>query len=171
VTEPEPVRIRPARVDDAEALGRCHLECWRETYTGMVDGTALAAALAAFDERVERWRQILAGPPHGTVLAVAGKEVVGFAAAGPPQDDDLDLDPDLAMELYALYVRRARWGTGLAARLLAAAVGEAPSPLWVLRDNGRARSFYARHGYLPDGSQKQDQLFDAPAIRMVRPGR
>jgi GNAT superfamily N-acetyltransferase len=168
VTVPALEQIRPARLDDAEPLGRCHLECWRETYTAMVDGAALAAALGAFDQRVDRWRQILAGP-HGTVLAVAGNEVVGFASTGPPRDDDLD--PDVTVELYALYVLRARWGTGLGHRLLAATVADAASSLWVLRDNVRARGFYARHGYRPDGREERDELFGGLEIRMVRSGR
>ena len=168
MSEPALVQIRPARVDDAERLGGCHLECRGETYTDMVDGTALAAALASFDERVERWRQILAGP-HGTVLAVAGEEVVGFAAAGPPRDDDLH--PEVVVELYALYVRRARWGAGLGHRLLAATVADAPSSLWVLRDNVRERSFYTRHGYRPDGREERDELFGGREIRLVRPAR
>ena len=157
------VRVRPARPDDAEPLGRCHLDCWREAYTGLVDGPGFHAALTRVDERVERWRQILAGPP-GTVVAVAAGEVVGFASAGPQRDDDLDLP----VELYALYVRRARWGTGLGRELLQAVLGDAASSLWVFRDNARARGFYARHGYLPDGAEKVEDFFGGVEVRMVR---
>ncbi len=159
-----PVQLRPARTDDAGPLSVCHRACWSEAYTGLVQDPVLAAALAAFGERAERWRQILAGT-HGTVLAVAGQEVVGFASAGPQRDPGLDLP----VELYALYVRRALWGTGLGERLLAAAVGDAPSSLWVLRENQRARRFYARHGYGPDGAEKLEPVLAAQEIRMVRP--
>ncbi|SDS81104.1 Acetyltransferase (GNAT) domain-containing protein [Friedmanniella luteola] len=155
--------LRGARPDDAEALGRCHLTCWAEAYGGLVDGDALAAALAAVDQRVDRWRQILAGE-HGTTLAVAGEEVVGFVSAGPQRDDDLE-----GVELYALYVRRPRWGTGVGDRLLTAAVGDAACSLWVLRANVRARTFYARHGFRPDGAERVDDLLGGVAeIRMVR---
>ena len=75
----------------------------------------------------------------------ADEQVVGFASAGPQRDEDVDLP----RELYALYVRRARWGTGLGHRLLQTVVGDDPCSLWVFRDNARARGFYARHGFQP----------------------
>ena len=38
----------------------------------------------------------------------------------------------------------------------------------MLRDNARARGFYARNGFAPDGATKIDPDFAAPIIRMVR---
>jgi len=61
-------------------------------------------------------------------------------------------------ELYALYVRPAWWSTGtgraLMERVLArsARAGYASIALWVLRDNRRARRFYERAGFTPDGA-------------------
>ena len=164
MTDGRGVEIRQARPADAASLGRCHLECWREAYTGLVDGPGFRAALTRVDERVERWRQILDGQ-HGTVVAVVEGTVVGFSSVGPQRDEDLEL----ALELYALYVRRARWGTGLGHRLLEAAVGDAASSLWVFRDNARARTFYARHGYRPDGAEKVEDYFGGVEVRLVRP--
>ena len=154
--------LRPALVGDAEALARCHLTCWQETYTGLVDSARLTAALAAREERVERWRRILAESP-GTLLAVEAASVVGFAAAGPQRDDDLDV----GLELYALYLLRSHQGRGIGHGLLAAVVGEADCSLWVLGANAHARTFYARHGFVPDGTKKTDDLFGLE-IRMVR---
>ncbi|WP_375426468.1 GNAT family N-acetyltransferase [uncultured Friedmanniella sp.] len=157
------VIIREALPDDAEGLGRCHLACWREAYTGLVPQDRLDVVLAAIDERVERWRRILAGFP-GRLLAEDAGDVVGFAAAGASRDDDLALD----QELYALYVRQAYWGTGLGHLLITAAIGEAAASLWVFRDNARARRFYAAHGFVPDGSEKLEPYFERLEIRMVR---
>jgi len=61
--------------------------------------------------------------------------------------------------LEAMYVRPAAWGSGLADRLHAAAVDELArrgdsARLWVLEANGRARRFYERHGWSPDGSSR-----------------
>jgi len=162
VTGAEAVQIRPAGPDDADPLGRCHVDCWREAYRGLVDGPGFRAELTRVDERVERWRQVLGGP-HGTVVAVSDGDVVGFASAGPQRDDDVDLP----LELYALYVRQARWGTGLGHRLLEAVVRDAPGSLWVLGTNERARTFYSRHGYRCDGAEKHDDVFGTE-VRMVR---
>jgi len=159
------VALRPATVADAESLARCHLACWREAYTGMVDPARLAQALGEVAARIERWRSILATAP-GTLLAVEGDRLVGFAAAGPNRDPDVDL----STELYALYARRAHWGRGVGHRLLQATVGEEDSLLWVFRDNLRARRFYLAHGYRPDGTEKLEERLGGVEIRMVRRG-
>ena len=158
----EGLTLRPAVVADAEALARCHLTCWQETYTGLVDAERLAAALAEVDERTERWRGILAESP-GTLVALADGALVGFAAAGPQRDDDLDVP----LELYALYVLRSNQGRGVGHRLLEAVVGDADCSLWVLATNPRARTFYTGHGFVADGTRKDDDFFGLE-IRMVR---
>ena len=158
----EATRLRPAVVEDAEPLARCHLACWQQTYTGLVDPGRLAAALAGVGERAERWRRILTQSP-GTLLAEDAGGVVGFAAAGPQRDDDLDV----ALELYALYVLASHQGRRLGHRLLEAVVGDADCSLWVLGSNAHARTFYARHGFVDDGAHKVDDFFGVE-IRMVR---
>jgi GNAT superfamily N-acetyltransferase len=61
-------------------------------------------------------------------------------------------------ELYALYVAPAWWSAGAGRALMAsvlAALGEARylrAVLWVLADNARARRFYERAGFAPDGA-------------------
>jgi GNAT superfamily N-acetyltransferase len=164
VTAPTPVRVREAGLEDAAALAGCQLDCWRETYTGMVDAALLAAALGDVEGRVARWRAVLS-TEHGTRLAEDDGEVVGFASTGPQRDVD---NPEPS-ELYALYVRRSHQGRGIGHRLLTAAVGDAASSLWVFRDNHQARDFYARHGYAPDGVEAWEEHFGAVEIRMVRP--
>jgi GNAT superfamily N-acetyltransferase len=162
---PDEVVIRAARREDARPLALCHLACWREAYTGMVDPDRLGAALEAVDARTERWRQILAGH-HGTLLAQDRGAVVGFASVGPGRDEDLQP----TTELYAIYGRQAYWGRGVGHQLITAALGDVDSFAWVFRDNARARGFYARHGFRPDGSEKLEEHFGGVEIRMVRRG-
>ncbi len=63
--------------------------------------------------------------------------------------------------LEAMYVLPAAWGSGLADRLHAAALdqlrahGAVRARLWVLELNGRARRFYERHGWRPDGTSRE----------------
>jgi GNAT superfamily N-acetyltransferase len=93
--------------------------------------------------------------------------VVGYASFGPetdvlgapwPHPLSTDGAERRVAELYALYVRPAWWSTGtgraLMDRVLArsAAAGYASVTLWVLRDNERARRFYERAGFAPDGA-------------------
>src|SRR5215212_7836651 len=60
------------------------------------------------------------------------------------------------------------WGTGVGQRLLDMSVGERDAFLWVFRDNARARSFYLRNGFRPDGAERVEPFFGPMEIRMVR---
>ncbi|MFB7744137.1 GNAT family N-acetyltransferase [Streptomyces sp. NPDC056132] len=65
-------------------------------------------------------------------------------------------------EVYALYVSPDLTGQGIGRRLLGeghtqmTSQGFEASALWVLRDNQRARSFYAQVGYQTDGAAQDD---------------
>jgi GNAT superfamily N-acetyltransferase len=162
--------IRRATVDDAEASAWCHLLCWREAYDGLVDPGVLAERTGDIDSRIERWATALA---EGSVRWVAinpgpdagvQDRVIGFSSAGPARDDDAPTP----LELFAIYTRKAWWGTGVGTRLLEVAIGKEPASLWVLEGNERARRFYRRHGFVEDGTRVDEPFFGVPEIRMVR---
>ena len=155
--------IRRAELADAESGAACHLACWREAYADMVAPERLAALTSEVDAKVELWRTVIAeGGP--LVVAVEDDIVIGVSAAGPEKEPGVGP----AFQLRVLNVRCAYWGTGVAQRLYDEAVGGRDAYLWVLRDNARARGFYARNGFAPDGATKIDPDFAAPIIRMVR---
>jgi GNAT superfamily N-acetyltransferase len=146
---------------DAEALGRCHLECWREAYGGLVDPARLAPFLADPDGFVTRWRGFIGAGWRLRVADEAG-DLVGFASVRPAVGD-------VPAHLGALYVRGRCWSTGLGQRLLDAVLGDEPATLEVFRDNARARRFYARNGFVPDGTEAEEPHLGGVEIRMVRP--
>jgi len=76
-----------------------------------------------------------------------------LGTAGPAGDDDAPTET----ELYAIYVREAYYGTGVATRLLDAATDSTPVCLWVYRDNPRASAFYVNRGFIPDGAERIDR--------------
>jgi GNAT superfamily N-acetyltransferase len=170
--EPSEPRIRPARPEDAEALGRMHHEAWREAYAAILrpgwfdDHPAL--------ERVARWAHHLASPTPGSTVLVAedpaGGRILGHTIAGPSRATDAA--PAVRdRELYSLYVLAEAYGTGLGRRLLDAVLpAAAPAQLWVFEANGRARRFYGKAGFRPDGVRQDasPELGGASEIRMVR---
>lgn len=157
------VEVRVPRRDEAAAVARCQLDCWRDAYADLVDPARLQPHLDDVEANVARWRQILAGPARVRVAVVDG-EMVGFATVRPGSDGAPD-------HLAAIYTRRGWWSTGLGQRLLDAALGEAPATLRVFRDNARAVRFYARNGFVPDGYEGEEPHWGGIEIGMVRPAQ
>jgi GNAT superfamily N-acetyltransferase len=150
--------LRPATPADAEPLAR-----------GMVEGMEVYRSFAPagwspppLGEEVEHTRHLLGDDRVWTLVAEAAGELVGqitilpAAIAGRPVDD-----PQLA-HLRNLFLRQDHWGTGLARTLHDAALDEARRRgftrirLIVAAGYGRARRFYEREGWAPDG----DEVFD-----------
>jgi GNAT superfamily N-acetyltransferase len=162
--------IRPATVEDAEAGAWCHLLCWREAYAGLVPAELLLERTSNIERRTERWQTQLAGGARRWIAvnpdpaAAPADRVAGFIGIGPGRDDDAPVP----FELEAIYTRQAFWSTGLGGRLLDVAVGKQAAFLWVFEGNERARAFYQRHGFEPDGVRKHDPYFDLHEIRLVR---
>jgi GNAT superfamily N-acetyltransferase len=155
--------VRPAQLADAESGAACHLACWQEAYAELVEPERLAGLTGDLEAKLQMWRRVITqGQPP--LVAVEGDHVVGFIAAGPDEEAGVDAH----FQLRVMNVRRAYWGTGLAQRLFDEAVGNRSAYLWVMRDNARARAFYVRNGFLPDGAAKFDPDFGAEIIRMVR---
>lgn len=68
-------------------------------------------------------------------------------------------------------MRMSEYGSGLAGRLLEAVLPQqAPAELWVFEVNDRARGFYSRYGFKPDGARHLfgPELAHQAEIRMVR---
>ncbi len=142
--------IRRALPDDAEAFSACHYACWQEAYGELWEPERFAQLDAAELARIRR-EEISEGE-FGHWLAEVDGEVVGIAMSGPTADDDSPAE----LELYAIYVREAFYGTGIATKLLNAATGEEPVVLWVYRDNARASAFYVNRGFIPEGAERVD---------------
>lgn len=159
-------RIRRAVAEDAEALVRMHTLAHEECYGHLLPPAFFAARRASIPERVERRRPSLQGPEPRIIAEDAGGEIVGFADAGPGQDADRPGE----LELSAIYTLNRTYGSGLGTALLYAAIGNSAAYLWVLDDNPRARAFYAKHGFQPDGERKlmPAEWSELPVIRLAR---
>jgi GNAT superfamily N-acetyltransferase len=164
------IEIRRAELADATAGAWCHLNCWLEAYSGLVDPERLAAKTGDIERRTEKWASAIEdGVVRWLALnadpaAPVEDRVIGFAHPGPSRDEDAPVP----LELYAIYVREKWWGTGLGSRLMDVAIGKEPASLWVFEANERARAFYRKQGFAEDGSSVDEPYFGIPEIRMVR---
>jgi GNAT superfamily N-acetyltransferase len=66
-----------------------------------------------------------------------------------PQERGFALVADESLQ--QLFVRPAAWGTGVAGELHDRATDLGARKLWVMEQNERARRFYEKHGWRPDG--------------------
>lgn len=163
------LRVRPADVADSEAIARVHVESWRAAYRGLLPGGYLASLSVA--GRARRWRSRLRTVPARETVLVAEHAggVVAFCSVGPARDGDCD--PEWTGELYAIYAVEAEWGRGTGRALHEAAVGAlraarfADAVLWVLETNARARRFYERCGWRPDGAAKEE-TYGRPVVEV-----
>lgn len=167
--------VRRAAPADAERLAEVHIQCWRETYRGMLSERFLASQDPA--SRLSLWRRLLESPePADAWVACDGGTVVGFAGVRhvPAGDVTHDAPPPSSgsLELWGLYLLASHQGLGLGRRLLEAALGNSAASLWVAADNARAIGFYRRFGFAPDGAEDVIPTWeDLHEIRMVRAGQ
>lgn len=172
---PTAFTISPLRQADAAVLGPLHVQLWRAAYAGLLPQERLDGISA--ERRTRLWEQY--GQQHeahgrtaaGAVVQVARDESgtpIGWAAVGPPRDEDGPRE----IELWSLYVAQDRWGSGVANALIASTLVERPAYLYVLQGNERAIRFYRRHGFALDGATKLLDPDDGPRggieLRMVR---
>ncbi|MGI5217188.1 GNAT family N-acetyltransferase [Nocardia sp. CA-290969] len=155
----------PLAPEHAHPLAVCHIACWREAYRGIVPDHVLAAFDT--DQRAAAWERIARGHTAKTLFVVEhGAEIIGFTQYGRPDEYPAAAD----RELGAMYVRAPWYGTGLAQALMDSVLEPDRScSLWVFERNPRARAFYGKYGFTPDGTARAERFAGATEIRMVRP--
>ena len=133
--------LRPATVDDIEAVTTVFHQGWHEVHPGRVpDGLTERRTVEAFRDRVT---QRITETDETTVAEVDGV-VAGFVMVS-------------ADEAEQVYVDRRFRGTSVAALLLTeaeqqiAASGHDVAFLVVVRGNDRAQAFYTRQGWTDEG--------------------
>lgn len=168
------IRIRPATLADAPALGRLHRDCWMETYSDVLSERFLAAASA--ERLADEWAGMLAAGSAdatvpGSVVVVAeldggpAPQLVGFARSAPSDDPEAPRPT----KLDSLYTLASTHGSGLGARLLDAVLDDRPAYAWIVTANDRARRFYEKHGFALDGlGHPYGPWDDTHCSRMVR---
>ncbi len=167
--DPSRWQVAALRLADCDELGEVHVRIWRETYAAAMPPEHLASLSA--ERSAAGWRQVAQGaaapPGAGTLVARDGSgRLVGFTSAGPSRDDDAPTE----WELYVVNLLPEVHGSGLADALLHRILGERDATLWVVETNARARSFYARHGFVLEGATTSHEATGVPEVRLVRRG-
>lgn len=160
--------------DDADDLAAAHTEGWRVAYRGIVPDDFLDDPEFAA-QRLRMWRAWTWPdiPTNRLIVVDVHGRTVGFSLFGPERDQHSDehdaRDGDSSAvrgEVYAFYIHPDVWGSGAAQPLMERtherlrAEGFSAAVLWVLRDNPRARAFYAKCGWAYTGL---DEMWEGPS--------
>jgi GNAT superfamily N-acetyltransferase len=131
------------------------LTTWRTAYASFLPEHALAVPE---EQAAALWLRAIELPPtatHRVLVAMDAAELVGFAASGPAEEDDVE-----AVEMSSLLVE-PRWGRrGHGSRLLAATVdhwrgdGDATAIAWVWERDAATRGFLSGAGWELDGAAR-----------------
>jgi GNAT superfamily N-acetyltransferase len=149
---------RTGTVADAEAIARLVIDGFGEYRSFAPDGWS-PPPLA---DEVGRLHELLPDPDVWCMLAEAGGELAGQVTFMPASRHWSAVDDPGLAHLRTLFVRRERWGTGVATTLLAAATAEAGERgyeqmrLFTPARQRRARRFYEREGWSVAGEEYHD---------------
>ena len=138
--------VRPAALEDAEAIARVHVASWHTTYRGLLPDDFLASL--SEEPYTDRWRRVIGDRSSRVFVVEEHGEIVGFASCGRERAGEIGF----AGELYAIYVLDSVQRHGHGRELVRAVAGALREMrlddmiVWVLRDNTPARQFYERLG-------------------------
>jgi GNAT superfamily N-acetyltransferase len=159
------VLLRTGEDADLVAVGAVHQRSRAAAYAHVLSAERLAGlspeALGAWWSERWKWER----DTHRLTVAQHNGEVVGFTYVGPSETPG-------AVELYAIHVDPDLVGTGLGRRLMIdalerlAGLGGDRAVLWVLEANDRARRFYDRGGWTPDGATRTEPVNGRPVPQL-----
>lgn len=158
-------QIRLATLEDAPRCADIHGRSWMFAY-GDIVGKELIENYNARWPFV--WAKMLENNTDTHYVILDGDAIVGFTSINPSRDADA---PDGMFELRGLYLDPDYIGKGYGKCAMDFVKSEASNrgynavSLWVLEQNNRAKRFYKKAGFTPDGTKKNSGLGDTQEER------
>jgi len=153
------MEIRKALPNDALEYASCHVASWQSAYKDIVPDEYLNKL--SVEKWAEKFRNNLKElKEYSYFSAVHENKIIGILIIGKSSDQD---KPGTG-EICAIYLKKEYWSKGFGKEMmdyaLASLKGEKFDEviLWVLEENGRARRFYEKCGFVSDGTKKEITL-------------
>ena len=158
--------IRKADSGQAGIFAEILCKSWHSAYSGIIPKDILAKFTDIETRRkaLEKW---MSGGEAVYLLAYCDNIPCGACCIGASRE----ADQPKSGEIVAIYLLEEYWGCGIGGVLMQAALEELKAMgleralLWVLERNVRARRFYEKCGFSPDGASKDSGLGDEEEIR------
>lgn len=158
--------IKRAVLKDAKDLAYVLCRSWQAAYKGIISPGDLAKNTDV-RRRTDMFKKILSSENNNYIyLACDRGRPCGLCAFAISENSENaeNGSGDRSAEIIAIYTLKEYWGKGLGQKLMARALshikqlGCVKVTLWVLEKNLRARRFYEKFGFLPDGPAKDSRL-------------
>lgn len=167
------VDLRPASLDDCEALAAIHTEAWLVAYRGLLNGVELQRLISR--RGISWWQGALTRGVQIKVLQIAD-EAAGYATFGTCRMKDMTAEG----EIYELYLRPEYQGLGFGETLFNSVRQELAAKqlsglaVQVLSDNDPACAFYkaiggrfkAKSWYRSNGRKLGLSIYTWPAFKL-----
>jgi len=154
------MEIVRATLDKADDMGYVHAMSWQKAYDGIVPKEILDNFTP--EKRAESFRnKMLQSAGEEYYIAYSDGNPAGIMVLGKCRDNDADKETG---ELYAIYLLAEYWGRNIGRQLFdfgmsrLKELGFQMVKIWVLEDNRRARRFYEKCGFVPDGAKKEVEV-------------
>lgn len=160
------ITVRKATLEDIPGIARLMAASWRAAFSNIITPEEMERYTDE-QRRQGQLRAILQGGEHDLYVALYGDIPCGEAICAETRDED----SQGSAEVISIYADPEYWGKGVGRAVMRAALagfaaqGYSDVLLWVFKENERARTFYERCGFEPDGAEKSSPFSDA-AIEM-----
>ena len=109
------ITIRNSTIEDLHELTQVHIQCWRESYQGMLDQECLDTL--SFEKWFEGKKRMLSEAKGCHLVALIGDKIVGLSDAGVyPKDlsEALRIQHKIKGGIHTLYILKdyKQWGIG-----------------------------------------------------------
>ena len=145
------IKLRPARVDDAEELAQIHLSTWQVAYRDLLSAGYLAGLANGVARRAEVLADAIATEKMSVQVVEQNGQLVAWASFGSSRDAEAI---STTAELRAINLLPQVWSQGIGTRLwrhvcqLLINAGYTAATVWVVQGNDRAIDFYQAAGFV-----------------------
>ena len=140
------MKIRKANIQDAQGIGKVHVDSWRTTYKGILPDDFLNNL--SYEQRTELWKKNISDATNYVLVAENEQnEIIGFATSGTRKTNSV---PN-ATDLTSIYLLEEYQGMGIGKQLLKEIfiyfkqIGYEKVFVEVLAEN-KTRDFYEYYG-------------------------
>lgn len=162
-----------ATTDDAERLEALRVRAWREAYPGLVEQHVLDYLDPTDPTSILAWKNLIEqGDIYVAMALNEGGDLLGFCALSEPSRDPDE--PRGVAEIIALYVDPDHFRRGVGRSLMERVISRIRDSeadwhemtVWTLERNSRALALYESLGFVRDGSERTDEHWLCPDIRL-----